>query len=111
MSVCFLRATLQGDSAAERAERGMQELQRELQTQGQLSIVVLGASGDLAKKKIYPVLWSLFRDELIPQGTRLVGYARSDMTHDALVERLKPWIKVSYQVVRVGILAGHCWYQ
>ena len=35
----------------------MDELQKELTTQGQLSIVVLGASGDLAKKKIYPVLW------------------------------------------------------
>jgi glucose-6-phosphate 1-dehydrogenase len=32
--------------------------------------VVLGASGDLAKKKIYPVLWALFRDNLLPSNTR-----------------------------------------
>ena len=28
--------------------------------------VVFGASGDLAKKKIYPTLWALFRDGLMP---------------------------------------------
>ena len=31
------------------------------------ALVVLGASGDLAKKKIYPTLWALFRDSLMPQ--------------------------------------------
>ena len=29
--------------------------------------VVFGASGDLAKKKIYPTLWALYRDSLMPQ--------------------------------------------
>ena len=29
--------------------------------------VVFGASGDLAKKKIYPTLWALYRDGLIPK--------------------------------------------
>ena len=32
--------------------------------------VVLGASGDLARKKIYPTLWALYRDSLMPG----VGY-------------------------------------
>jgi hypothetical protein len=40
------------------------------------TFVVLGASGDLAKKKIYPVLWALFRDNLLPENTKFVGYAR-----------------------------------
>ena len=30
------------------------------------TFVVMGASGDLARKKIYPTLWALFRDSLIP---------------------------------------------
>ena len=30
------------------------------------TFVVMGASGDLARKKIYPTLWALFRDNLIP---------------------------------------------
>ncbi|CAD6192860.1 unnamed protein product [Caenorhabditis auriculariae] len=46
--------------------------------------VVFGASGDLAKKKIYPTLWWLFRDNLLPNNVAFVGYARSDLTVDKL---------------------------
>eukprot|EP00049_Salpingoeca_infusionum_P010057 m.170384 g.170384 ORF g.170384 m.170384 type:complete len:517 (+) comp14530_c0_seq1:223-1773(+) len=60
-----------------------------------LTFTVLGASGDLAKKKIYPVLWSLFMHKLIPDDTFFVGYARSALTHEALVERLRPYLKAS----------------
>jgi glucose-6-phosphate 1-dehydrogenase len=38
---------------------------------------VLGASGDLAKKKIYPTLWRLYRDNLLPAHTYFLGYART----------------------------------
>uniref|UniRef100_A0A915E6N9 Glucose-6-phosphate 1-dehydrogenase n=1 Tax=Ditylenchus dipsaci TaxID=166011 RepID=A0A915E6N9_9BILA len=41
--------------------------------------VVFGASGDLAKKKIYPTLWWLFRDGLLPRDILFVGYARSKL--------------------------------
>merc|ERR1719341_1028638 len=44
------------------------------------TFVVMGASGDLARKKIYPTLWALFRDKLIPTGTVIYGYARSKLT-------------------------------
>lgn len=42
--------------------------------------VILGASGDLAKKKTYPALWWLYRDGLLPPNTKIFGYARSSMT-------------------------------
>ena len=61
-----------------------------------LSIVVLGASGDLAKKKIYPVLWSLYKHDLIDRkNTKFIGYARSKLSHDDLVGRIKPFLKAS----------------
>ncbi|XP_065178461.1 glucose-6-phosphate 1-dehydrogenase-like [Sycon ciliatum] len=56
--------------------------------------IVMGASGDLAKKKIYPCLWVLFRDGYLPTGTKFVGYARSNMTIPQLRERSKPFLKV-----------------
>lgn len=56
--------------------------------------VVFGASGDLAKKKIYPTLWALFRDSLIPNNTRIVGYARSKLNVSQIREKCKPWFKV-----------------
>ncbi len=56
--------------------------------------VVFGASGDLAKKKIYPTLWFLYRDKLLPPGTTIVGYARSKLTVGNIREKCKPWFKV-----------------
>lgn len=44
------------------------------------TFVVFGASGDLAFKKIYPTLWALFRDNLLPKDTSIVGYARSQLS-------------------------------
>ncbi|XP_012220059.1 glucose-6-phosphate 1-dehydrogenase isoform X1 [Linepithema humile] len=57
--------------------------------------VTLGASGDLAKKKIYPTLWWLFRDNLLPKPTAFVGYARSKLTVEQLREKCNPYMKVN----------------
>ncbi|XP_058806018.1 glucose-6-phosphate 1-dehydrogenase isoform X2 [Phymastichus coffea] len=56
--------------------------------------VTLGASGDLAKKKIYPTLWWLFRDNLLPQATTFIGYARSRLSLKELREKCEPYMKV-----------------
>lgn len=57
--------------------------------------VVFGASGDLAKKKIYPVLWALFKDELLPSETYIIGYARSNLSMEELQSRWTPYLKVT----------------
>lgn len=59
------------------------------------TFVVLGASGDLAKKKIYPVLWALFRDNLLPANTRFVGYARSKISVQNIRDSCAPWCQVN----------------
>ena len=45
-----------------------------------LSFVVFGASGDLAKKKIYPALFALYYEGRLPKNFMIYGYARSSMT-------------------------------
>ena len=55
--------------------------------------VVFGASGDLAKKKIYPTLWALYRDSLMPKGCQIFGYARSKMTVSQLREKCVGTVK------------------
>ena len=60
-----------------------------------LSVVVVGASGDLAKKKTYPSLLNLFVDKLLPKDTKIIGYARSDMSDDDLRGRLRPFLQKS----------------
>lgn len=59
--------------------------------------VIFGASGDLARKKIYPVLWYLYRDQLLPAGTRFVGYSRSTVVKKNLEEKSKPFMKITGQ--------------
>jgi len=55
--------------------------------------VVFGASGDLARKKIYPTLWALYRDSLMPEGTQIFGYARSKLTVSQLREKCTGTVK------------------
>ncbi|PWU87187.1 putative glucose-6-phosphate 1-dehydrogenase [Trypanosoma cruzi] len=44
-----------------------------------LTIVVLGASGDLAKKKTFPALFQLYCNGMLPRDVNILGYARSTM--------------------------------
>ncbi|EGE08291.1 glucose-6-phosphate 1-dehydrogenase [Trichophyton equinum CBS 127.97] len=57
-------------------------------------IVVLGASGDLAKKKTFPALFGLYRNKFLPKDIKIVGYARTKMDHDEYVRRIRSYIKV-----------------
>nr|AAD11426.1 cytoplasmic glucose-6-phosphate 1-dehydrogenase [Mesembryanthemum crystallinum] len=57
---------------------------------GSLSIIVLGASGDLAKKKTFPALFNLYRQGFLPPSeVHIFGYARSKMTDDDLRDRIR----------------------
>ncbi len=55
-----------------------------------LVFVVLGASGDLAQRKVLPALFALDARGLLPIGTRLYGYARTEMTDKEFRKRLSP---------------------
>ena len=61
--------------------------------------VVFGASGDLARKKIYPTLWWLYRDHLLPKKTFFIGYARSEITVDVIREKSSPYMDVDKEKV------------
>lgn len=53
-----------------------------------VTIIVLGASGDLAYKKTYPAIFDLYRHGFIGEETYVVGYARSKMTLDDFKKRI-----------------------
>ncbi|KAL8520214.1 hypothetical protein ACS0TY_010940 [Phlomoides rotata] len=62
-----------------------QELERSIDSDSMgdkftVSITVVGASGDLAKKKIFPALFALYYEGCLPQHFSIFGYARSKMT-------------------------------
>jgi glucose-6-phosphate 1-dehydrogenase len=74
------------------AIEGASEEQLKWLTSSGLSVVVVGASGDLAKKKTYPSLLNLFDDNLLPKNTVIWGYARSKISDDDLRDRLRPFL-------------------
>ncbi|KAG6492092.1 hypothetical protein ZIOFF_047042 [Zingiber officinale] len=57
---------------------------------GCLSIIVLGASGDLAKKKTFPALFHLFLQGFLQEDdVHIFGYARTKLSDDDLRARIR----------------------
>eukprot|EP00456_Euglypha_rotunda_P062878 TRINITY_DN53073_c0_g1_i1.p1 TRINITY_DN53073_c0_g1~~TRINITY_DN53073_c0_g1_i1.p1 ORF type:complete len:188 (+),score=45.36 TRINITY_DN53073_c0_g1_i1:97-660(+) len=62
---------------------------------GSLSVVVFGASGDLAKKKTFPALFSLWSQGLIPENTIIAGFARTELSYDKFTAQIEPFLPKS----------------
>jgi glucose-6-phosphate 1-dehydrogenase len=52
------------------------------------AVVIFGASGDLAQRKLVPALHSLSCAGLLPSATRVVGVARTPLSDEAFRDRL-----------------------
>ena len=55
-----------------------------------LVVFVIGASGDLARKKTYPALYELWSQNLLPAHCTIWGFARTKKTHEQLRSSLRP---------------------
>ncbi len=55
-------------------------------TMGCSALLLFGATGDLARRKLLPSLYALHEDGLISENLRIVGTARSDMDDAAYTE-------------------------
>lgn len=56
-------------------------------------LVIFGASGDLAMRKLIPAVFDLARENLLPDDFALVGYARSERTDEAYREECREAVK------------------
>ncbi len=56
-------------------------------------MVVFGASGDLAARKIAPALYNLKAENRLPADLHIVGFARSDFSTDSFREHLREGLK------------------
>jgi glucose-6-phosphate 1-dehydrogenase len=57
-----------------------------------LLVLVIGASGDLAKNKTYPALFQLWKAHLLPKHLKVWGYARTVKSHHELHLYLRPYL-------------------
>jgi glucose-6-phosphate 1-dehydrogenase len=54
-----------------------------------MTFVLFGATGDLAKRKIYPALFNLFLNKKLPDSFLIIGVGRSELTDDDFQIRVK----------------------
>ncbi len=52
-------------------------------------IVVFGATGDLARKKLFPALYGLERDGMLPHTCMIVGFSHTDRTRETFQAQIR----------------------
>lgn len=80
------------ESATDKIKRDVEKRMK-----GGVTIIVLGASGDLAKKKTFPALYALFRNKFLPEKIQVVGYARTKMDCAEFHKRVQSHIKADIE--------------
>jgi len=60
---------------------------------GQATLVVFGATGDLARRKLLPALYNLAHDGLLPSGFHLIGSSRTPLDDEEFRRRAAEWIR------------------
>lgn len=53
-----------------------------------LSIVVVGATGELARSKIFPALFALFHKGCLPKNLHILGYSRAELSNCTLKDMI-----------------------
>lgn len=53
------------------------------------SIILFGATGDLAKRKIYPALYNLYIEQKLPETFSLIGLGRREWSDEFFRHKLK----------------------
>jgi glucose-6-phosphate 1-dehydrogenase len=54
-------------------------------------LVIFGATGDLARRKLIPALWKLYQADRLPALLQIVGYSRQDLSDEAW----QKWVRES----------------
>jgi glucose-6-phosphate 1-dehydrogenase len=63
-------------------------------------IIIVGASGDLTRRKLLPALYNLFVGGLLPDEGRIIGFARTEMSSQDFVDLAHESVK---QFSRTGL--------
>ncbi|MGG0642617.1 glucose-6-phosphate dehydrogenase [Sporosarcina gallistercoris] len=64
------------------------EEKRNTSIQG-MTVVLFGATGDLAKRKLYPALYNLYVDNKMPEAFSVVGLGRTPYTDDVFLAKVE----------------------
>jgi glucose-6-phosphate 1-dehydrogenase len=53
------------------------------------TLIIFGASGDLARRKLIPALWSLYASRTLPEPFAIVGTSRTEMSDEEFRTRMR----------------------
>jgi glucose-6-phosphate 1-dehydrogenase len=56
-------------------------------------LTIFGASGDLTRRKLVPALYNLALQNRLPERFAVVGYARSEMTHEVFRDKMRDAVR------------------
>ena len=59
------------------------------------ALVLFGATGDLARRMLWPSLYALHKENLLPAAMQLVGAARQDLGRDEFIGRVREAVRAS----------------
>ncbi len=65
------------------------------------NIVIVGGEGDLAFRKLYPALFSLHKEKLLADCTKVVGFGRGNYSEQEFLVAMKQWTEDSEYVKEV----------
>ncbi len=57
------------------------------------ALVIFGATGDLAQRMLFPSLYFLDRDGLLPPDIKIIGAARHKTTHENFRDDVRGWVQ------------------
>jgi len=57
------------------------------------TLVIFGATGDLAQRKLLPALYNLAHEGALPERFNLIGVSRSDKEHEDYCAEAREWIE------------------
>ena len=76
------------------------------------ALVIFGASGDLAKRKLIPALYELMHEKMLnPEKFALVGFARTEMSDDDYRKECREAVEKFYRrgLKLTGKHSPHSW--
>lgn len=69
-------------------------------------ILIVGGDGDLALRKLYPSLYYLELNNCMPEGTRIIGTARTQQSQEDFLAKVEKWLKEN---VKKGLFDEQKW--
>jgi len=83
----------------------------EVQIEEPVTFVILGATGDLTRRKLMPALYTLFKENVLAENFAVIGFARRDVDFCELIERaLREYSRTPVDEESIKAFCSHLQY-